>query len=95
MMTVNDLMTTQVVTVRRDTTLTEAAELFLTHKFGCLPVSREDGTLAGNAAQRGRRPEPCHKCYLRGRAASQGRQDMQDWRVAHDKRLILRQVIVQ
>lgn len=33
--------------------------------------------------------------HPRRRAASQGRQDMQDWGVAHDKRLILRQVIVQ
>lgn len=47
MMTVNDLMTTQVVTVRSDTALTEAAELFLTHKFGCLPVVHDDRTLAG------------------------------------------------
>jgi CBS domain-containing protein len=47
MMTVNELMTTQVVTVRADTALTEAAECFLTHKFGCLPVVREDDTLAG------------------------------------------------
>lgn len=47
MMTVNDLMTTRVVTVRHDTALTEAAELFLIHKFGCLPVIREDRTLAG------------------------------------------------
>jgi acetoin utilization protein AcuB len=47
MMTVSELMTTQVVTVRGDTALIEAAELFLTHKFGCLPVVREDDTLAG------------------------------------------------
>ena len=47
MMTVNDLMTTQVVTVRTDTGLTEAAELFLIHKFGCLPVTRGDDTLEG------------------------------------------------
>ena len=47
MMTVNDLMTTQVVTVRPDATLAEAAESFLTRKFGCLPVTREDGAIAG------------------------------------------------
>jgi CBS domain-containing protein len=47
MMTVNELMTTQVVTVRGDTALTEAAERFLTYKFGCLPVVREDDTLVG------------------------------------------------
>lgn len=47
MMTVSELMTTQVVTVRSDTALTEAAEIFLTRKFGCLPVICEDRTLAG------------------------------------------------
>lgn len=47
MRTVNDLMTTDVVTVRSETSLTEAAECFLAHKFGCLPVIREDRTLAG------------------------------------------------
>jgi len=46
-MTVNEVMTTQVHTVRSDTAVTEAAELFLTHKFGCLPVVRNDGTLEG------------------------------------------------
>ena len=47
MMMVTDLMTTQIVTVRNHTGLTEAAELFLTHKFGCLPIIRDDGTLEG------------------------------------------------
>jgi len=47
MITVNDLMTTAVVTVRPDTALAEAAECFLTHKFGCLPVIHEDDTLSG------------------------------------------------
>ena len=47
MMTVSELMTTPVVTVRPDATLAEAAEHFLTHKFGCLPVIRDDGALAG------------------------------------------------
>jgi CBS domain-containing membrane protein len=47
MMTVNEIMTTQVHTVRSDTAVTEAAELFLTHKFGCLPVVRSDDTLEG------------------------------------------------
>jgi CBS domain-containing protein len=46
-MTVHEIMTTQVHTVRSDTAVTEAAELFLTHKFGCLPVVRNDGTLEG------------------------------------------------
>jgi len=47
MMTVDQIMTTQVYTVWRHTPLTEAAELFLTHKFGCLPVIRDDATVAG------------------------------------------------
>src|SRR5690606_5128636 len=47
MMTVHDIMTTQVYAVRRDTALTEAAALFLTHKFGCLPVICGDHTLEG------------------------------------------------
>lgn len=47
MMTVDSLMTTQVVTVRSDTDLADAAERFLTHKFGCLPVVSEDSTLEG------------------------------------------------
>lgn len=46
-MTVRDLMTTQVITVRGDTSITAAAELFLTYKFGCLPVIHQDRTLAG------------------------------------------------
>ena len=47
MMTVDQIMTTQVYTVWRHTPLTEAAELFLTHKFGCLPVIHDDATVAG------------------------------------------------
>lgn len=47
MMLVQDLMTTNVVTVRNNTALTVAAELFLTHKFGCLPVVCKDDTLDG------------------------------------------------
>ena len=46
-MTVSDLMTTQVITVQSGTPLADATELFLTHKFGCLPVIREDHTLLG------------------------------------------------
>jgi CBS domain-containing protein len=46
-MTVSEIMTTQVHPVRRDTAVTEAAELFLTHNLGCLPVVRSDGTLEG------------------------------------------------
>jgi CBS domain-containing membrane protein len=47
MMTVNEIMTTQVYTVRSNTTLTEAAALFLTHKFGCLSVIDGDDQLEG------------------------------------------------
>jgi CBS domain-containing protein len=46
-MTVKEIMTSQVYTVREDTPLTEAGRLLLTHKFGCLPVVRDDNTLVG------------------------------------------------
>lgn len=44
---VQDVMTMSVHTVRGDTSLAEATRLFLTHKFGCLPVTRDNGTLLG------------------------------------------------
>ena len=46
-MMIRDLMTTDIVSVRSHTLLTEATELFLSHKFGCLPVIRDDDTLEG------------------------------------------------
>jgi CBS domain-containing protein len=46
-MTVQEIMTSQVYTVREDTPLTEAGRLLLAHKFGCLPVVRGDNTLVG------------------------------------------------
>ena len=46
-MTVTAVMTQPVVTVQRDTSVLEAGRLFLTHKFGCLPVVRADQTLVG------------------------------------------------
>lgn len=45
--TVHEIMTTQVHTVQGATALPEAGELLLAHKFGCLPVTRDDGTLEG------------------------------------------------
>lgn len=44
---VRDIMTRNVVTVRAETTVAEAAQLLLRHKFGCLPVVDEDGMLVG------------------------------------------------
>ncbi len=44
---VKDMMTQEVVTVRAETPVAEAARIFLEKKFGCLPVVREDHTLAG------------------------------------------------
>jgi acetoin utilization protein AcuB len=46
-MTVQELMTRQVVTVSRQTPMAEAAQIFLTQRFGCLPVVRADHTLEG------------------------------------------------
>jgi acetoin utilization protein AcuB len=46
-MTVRERMTRQVVTVSRRTPVMEAAQLFLAHRFGCLPVVRADHTLEG------------------------------------------------
>jgi acetoin utilization protein AcuB len=46
-MTVNDIMTRQVVTVRKDTPIVEAGHILLEKKFGCLPVVDEDRTLVG------------------------------------------------
>ncbi len=42
-----DIMTRDVVTVRPETTVTQAAQLLLRHKFGCLPVVDEQGKLVG------------------------------------------------
>lgn len=46
-MTVREIMTTQVHTVREETPVADAGRLFLGHKFGCLPVVHNDRTLAG------------------------------------------------
>lgn len=47
MQTVADIMTKDVVTVRRTTTVRELAEIFETRHFGSLPVVDEDGNLTG------------------------------------------------
>lgn len=44
---VRNIMTLEVVTVRSTTPLEEAGQIFLHKKFGCLPVVRDDNTLAG------------------------------------------------
>jgi acetoin utilization protein AcuB len=46
-MTVQELMTRQVVTVYRETSVVEAAQILLEKRFGCLPVVRADKTLEG------------------------------------------------
>jgi acetoin utilization protein AcuB len=46
-MRVNAIMTTSVYTVRPDTTVADARQLFVDHKFGCLPVVGDDDVLGG------------------------------------------------
>ena len=46
-MTAKEIMTSQMVTVHSDTSLAEAGQLFLEHKFGCLPVVGDDNRLEG------------------------------------------------
>jgi CBS domain-containing protein len=46
-MTVNAIMTTEVKTVRQDTVVADAGQLFIDHKFSCLPVVGEDDILQG------------------------------------------------
>jgi CBS domain-containing protein len=46
-LTVNAIMTTPVQTVRRDMAVADAGQLFLDHKFGCLPVVYDDDLLEG------------------------------------------------
>jgi acetoin utilization protein AcuB len=46
-MTVKEVMTRQVVTVRGETPVAEAGRLFIEKKFGCLPVVNDDNTLEG------------------------------------------------
>ena len=46
-MTVNAIMTTEVRTVHGDTAVADAGQLFIDHRFSCLPVVRDDGMLQG------------------------------------------------
>ncbi|PON13474.1 hypothetical protein C2W62_34170 [Candidatus Entotheonella serta] len=46
-MTVNSIMTTNVHTVGCDTAVADAGQLFIDHKFGCLPVVGTDKMLQG------------------------------------------------
>jgi len=43
----SDIMVREVVTVRPGASLVQAARIMLSNKFGCLPVTEEDGRLAG------------------------------------------------
>lgn len=44
---VKDAMTKDVTTLRPEASLLEAIRLMLANRFGCLPVTRADGTLVG------------------------------------------------
>jgi acetoin utilization protein AcuB len=46
-MTVQDIMTTQVYTVREETPVATASRLMLEHHIGCLPVVDDNHTLIG------------------------------------------------
>jgi acetoin utilization protein AcuB len=46
-LTVQDIMTTQVYTVREETPVATASRLMLEHKIGCLPVVDDNHTLLG------------------------------------------------
>lgn len=48
---VREVMTLDVITVRPDTLLVDAAQLLWEKKLGCLPVTEEDGTLVGMVTQ--------------------------------------------
>lgn len=47
MLKVRDIMTTDVVSVKRETTIRELAELFTTHRVGSVPVVDDSGNLVG------------------------------------------------
>ena len=47
MLTAKDIMTKEVVSVRRDTPVREALQLMLVHKISGMPVVKEDMTLVG------------------------------------------------
>jgi CBS domain-containing protein len=43
----SDIMTRDLITVQPATSLVRAAQTMLAHKYGCLPVCEDDGTLVG------------------------------------------------
>lgn len=47
MKTVADIMTSDVVTVKKETSIRELAELFVTHRISTLPVVDDSGNLLG------------------------------------------------
>ena len=47
MLKVRDIMTTDVISVKRETTIRELAELFTTHRVGSVPVVDDSGNLIG------------------------------------------------
>lgn len=47
MLKVRDIMTTEVVSVKRETSIRELAELFTKHRVGSVPVVDESGNLIG------------------------------------------------
>jgi CBS domain-containing protein len=47
MQTARDIMTTDVITVKKETTIRELAELFTTRRIGSIPVVDNDGNLIG------------------------------------------------
>jgi CBS domain-containing protein len=47
MQTAGEIMTKEVVTVKKETTVRELAELFTTHRIGSIPVVDDDGNLIG------------------------------------------------
>jgi CBS domain-containing protein len=48
---VREVMSTDVVSVRPDALLADAARMMQARKLGCLPVTQEDGTLVGILTQ--------------------------------------------
>ncbi len=47
MKTVAEIMTKELLTVRKETSIRELAELFVTHRVSSLPVVADDGSLIG------------------------------------------------
>lgn len=47
MLKVRDIMTTDIISVKKETTIRELAELFTKHRFGSLPVVDKSGNLIG------------------------------------------------